>query len=148
MIKTVHIEGRWIIKAPVEKVYEMATNYKKWPEYFIGIESPIKVIKKEKNLLVVSVTLYHWLVGRHVATLKMTLNPPHDIFAENESKTLGKERERMIFNKVPEGTEYVWINDMQPRFLILTLGAFLLRPWIRKVYERNMISRYRAVLEK
>lgn len=52
-VRPVHWEGAWVIRAPRERVYELMTDFEKWPEVFPDMVKSIRVVSRTEMTAVV-----------------------------------------------------------------------------------------------
>ncbi|MDQ3802356.1 MAG: SRPBCC family protein [Acidobacteriota bacterium] len=139
--------GAWVVRAPREKVYEVMTDFEGWPKLFPEMVKSIRVVSRTDATAVLEGDFE--LMGRRGRGLmNIRLSPPAGYDADNSSEELGSERETLRFEVVPEGTLYRWAVDARPRgFFNLLLGK-LFGFYVRRFYERTLISPLRKALEK
>lgn len=50
-MKEITLRKQWLVKAPIEDVFRMMTNFEKFPEYFPKVAESIQIKKREGNYL-------------------------------------------------------------------------------------------------
>jgi ribosome-associated toxin RatA of RatAB toxin-antitoxin module len=56
-MKDINLHGNWFIKAPLLDVFNIITNFEKFPEYFPKVAESIRVTKREGNHLEMEATV-------------------------------------------------------------------------------------------
>lgn len=50
-MKDIRLHATWLIKAPLAEVFNIMTDFEKWPEYFPKVAESIRVVKREGSYL-------------------------------------------------------------------------------------------------
>jgi len=50
-MKNINLNAKWIIKAPLTEVFNIMTDFEKWPEYFPKVAQSINVVRREGSNL-------------------------------------------------------------------------------------------------
>ncbi len=57
MKEKITLHAKWLIKAPLTEVFNIMTDFEKWPEYFPKVAESIQVIRREGNYLEMDATV-------------------------------------------------------------------------------------------
>jgi uncharacterized protein YndB with AHSA1/START domain len=102
------VEVSRVIKAPREKVWEVAADPKSMLKWWPGSES-VEILSRDQNTLTIKGT---GTEGGRKATMteKWTLYPPEKIEIEVLEGPVGG-RTTQTYEEVPEGTKVTWSSD-------------------------------------
>ncbi len=56
-MKDITLRGAWLIKAPLTEVFNILTDFEKFPEYFPKVAESIQVTRREGNYLEMNATV-------------------------------------------------------------------------------------------
>lgn len=103
-MKNIHLNAKWLIKAPLSEVFNIMTDFEKWPEYFPKVAESIQVIKREGNNLEMNVTINSF-GQKFPAKMKTQILPGKGFISDNESPKFGTSgHEELLLSEHPEGT--------------------------------------------
>lgn len=61
-MKQIILHNQWSINAPIEKIFNIVTDFEKSPEYFSKVVESINIIKRENNFLEIEpINLYGYI---------------------------------------------------------------------------------------
>ena len=147
MMRTVRFHGAWVIQASRASVYELMTDFEKWPERFPKMVKAIRVVQRNEKSA--SLEGEFNLVGRRGrGVMNIRLHPPSGYDADNTSDELGKEKESIRFDEVPGGTLYRWEVNAEPTGLLTPLLGRLFGFYVRRFYERTLITPLKKAVEE
>jgi carbon monoxide dehydrogenase subunit G len=145
LMRPIHWEGSWTIRAPRERVYEVMTDFENWPKLFPDLVKSIRVIRRTDTAAVLEGEFS--LLGRKGhGVMHLRLHPPEGYSAENTSEELGEESETLKFEEAPEGTLYRWTVEARPKGLLNHLLGMVLGFYVRRFYERSLIGPLRKIV--
>ncbi len=148
-MKDITLHAKWLIKAPLTEVFNIITDFGKWPEYFPKVASGIQVVKREGNNLEMAVTIKSF--GQiFPAKMKTQILPGKGFISDNESPKFGTSgHEELLLSESPEGTiiDYTYQVAIHKRWLRIVakplIGWFSIKYW-----EKAVIDELRKRLER
>jgi carbon monoxide dehydrogenase subunit G len=146
-MKKIHLEGSYIIRAQRQKVYEILTDFESAPKHFPAVAKSAHIVSHDGNDLVVEVETKAFLGSRTFHVQMQTHLRPNKGFTSMNTSSLGVEHEVVTLEDVPEGTRFVYVNDVEVKsHLFRILGGFLIKTVALKYWERAYIGRLRKML--
>jgi carbon monoxide dehydrogenase subunit G len=134
-MKTVTLRGKYLIKAPKEKVYEVISDFERAPELFPSVAKSMRILGRDGNNLKIEATTK---ASKFSKTFKVRmdtqLDPPNGFHSINTS-SVGVEDETVRLVETAEGTIFDYENTMEitNRFVWpianLFIGKFALEFW-------------------
>ena len=91
-MRPVRWRGEWLIKAPQDRVYELMTDFERWPERFPEMVKSLKVVNRGDSCATLEGE-FELLGRRGRGVMSLRLRPPSGYDADNTSEELGAERE-------------------------------------------------------
>lgn len=148
-MKDISLHAKWIIKAPLRAVFNIITDFEKWPEYFPKVAASIQIVKREKNNLEMKATVKSF--GQNFPVkMKTQILPGKGFISDNESPKFGTSgHEELLLSKCPEGTiiNYTYQVTIHKRWLRIIakplIGWFSMKYW-----QKAVIDELRKRLEK
>jgi hypothetical protein len=123
-MKPVSLTGSWVIKAPLNSVYEVVTDFEKTPAYFPAVAKSLKIIKKNGNHLSIVAMTRTFGIPFNVK-METDLLPNKGFKSINES-ALAIEDETFLMEETPLGTQINYRNDVTIKNNFLQLFSRLL----------------------
>ena len=149
MKEKITLHAKWLIKAPLTEVFNIMTDFEKWPEYFPKVAGSIQVIKREGNYLEMDATVKSF-GQKFPVKMKYQILPGKGFISDNESPKFGTSgHEEMLLSKSPEGTliNYTYRVSIHKAWLRV-VATPLIRWYSMKYWEKAVISELRKMLEK
>jgi carbon monoxide dehydrogenase subunit G len=147
-MKSIHLAGSYIIRAPRHRVYEVLTDFESAPRHFPRVAKSARVLRRDGDDLEVEVETKAFLGSRTFRVHMETHLRPDRGFTSTNTSSVGVEHEVVTLEDVPEGTRFVYVNDMDVTSRIFRLlGGFLIRTVALRYWERAYIGRLREMLE-
>lgn len=147
-MKTVHLEGSYTIKAPRQKVYEVLTDFESAPKLFPRVAKSARVVKREGNYLEVEVETKPFLGSKTFQVHMETHLRPNEGFTSTNTSSVGVEHEVVTLEDAPEGTRFVYVNDMEVKSRIFQIfGGFLVRIVALRYWEHAYIKELKKIVE-
>ncbi len=147
-MKQIHLENSWIIKAPIEKVFNIITDFEKMPKYFPKVAETVTITKKEGNNLEIDAQVKSFGTSFPVK-MKTIIIPQRGFISDNQSPRFGTSgHEELLLENVGGDTKinYVYEVDIHKKWL-----RFIAKPLIgwfaMKAWEKAFINRLREILE-
>jgi len=148
-MKEMTLHGRWLVKAPVEDVFRMMTDFEKFPEHFPKVAESIRVKKREGNDVEMEATVRSF--GK---TFQVRMNtrilPGEGFISDNDSYQFGTSgHEELRLSKSPEGTmiNYAYRISIHKAWLRV-VATPLIRWYSMKYWEKAVINELKKALEK
>lgn len=148
-MKVINLHAKWLIKAPQMEVFNIITNFEKWPIYFPKVAASIQVVRHEGNNLEMNVIINSF-GQKFPAKMKTQILPGKGFVSDNESPKFGTSgHEELLLSEDPEGTmiDYTYEVTIHKRWLRIVaeplIGWFSMKYW-----EKAVIDVLRKRLEK
>lgn len=148
-MKDITLRAKWVIKAPKEDVFNMITDFEKWPLYFPKVAKSIKIVSQNGNLLEMKATVKSF--GRNFPVqMKTQIIPRKGFSSDNDSPKFGTSgHELLLLSENPEGTviNYKYQVSIHRPWLRLVagplIGWFSMRYWQKAVIDelKNKLER-------
>jgi len=145
----INLHANWVIKAPLVEVFNIMTDFEKWPEYFSKVAESVKVINREGNNLEIETTVKSF--GRKFrVTMKYQIIPLKGFISDNESPEFGTSgHEEFLLSESPEGTVIDYTYQVTLHKLWLRIIARPLIGWFSmKYWQKAVIDELRKRVER
>ena len=148
-MKHIHLENSWIIKAPIEKVFNIITDFENMPKNFPKVAESVTITKREGNDLEIEAQVKSF--GKTFpVNMKTKIIPQKGFISDNQSPKFGTSgHEELLLENVENGTKinYVYEVDIHKKWLQIIakplIGMFAMKAW-----EKAVINKLRKILEK
>ncbi len=141
MKEKITLNAKWLIKAPLSEVYNIMTDFEKWPEYFPKVAESIEIIKREGNYLEMNATVKSF-GQKFPVKMKMKILPLKGYISDNESPKFGTSgHEEFLLSEHREGTmiDYIYQVAIHRRWLRAVakplIGWFSMKYWQKAVID-------------
>ena len=148
-MKDITLHAKWVIKAPITEVFNIMTDFEKWPEYFPKVAESIEVVKRGRNNLEMIATVKSF-GKKFPVKMKFQILPGKGYISDNESPVFGTSgHEELLLSEHPEGTmiDYIYQVTIHKRWLRIVarplIGWFAMKYW-----QKAVIDELRKKLEK
>jgi len=148
-MKEITLHDQWLIKAPVEDVFRMMTDFERFPENFPKVAGSIQVKKREGNYLEMDATVRSF--GKEFPVrMKTRILPGEGFISDNDSYKFGTSgHEELLLSKSPEGTLIDYTYRVSIHKVWLRIVAIpLIRWYSMKYWEKAVVNELRKALEK
>ena len=149
IMKHIHLENSWLIKAPVEDVFNVMTDFENMPKNFPQVAQSIVITKREGNNLEIDAQVKSFGATFPVK-MKTKILPLRGFISDNQSPKFGTSgHEEFLLAKVSGGTKinYIYEVDIHKKWLRIIakplIGWFAMKAW-----EKAVINKLRKILEK
>ncbi|MFA6198365.1 MAG: SRPBCC family protein [Patescibacteria group bacterium] len=149
MKEKITLNAKWHIKAPLTEVFNIMTDFEKWPEYFPKVGESIQVTTREGNNLEMDATVKSF--GRRFPVkMKTQILPGRGFISDNDSPKFGTSgHEELLLSECPEGTMIDYTYQVTIHKLWLRIVAQPLIGWFSmKYWEKAVIDELRKRLER
>lgn len=148
-MKEITLHNQWLVKAPVEDVFRMMTDFEKFPEHFPKVAESIQIKKREGNYLEMD-AIVRSFGKKFPVKMKTQILPGKGFISDNDSFKFGTSgHEEFLLSGHPEGTliDYTYQVSIHKTWLRIAATP-LLRWYSMKYWEKAVISELRKALEK
>ena len=148
-MKNITLHAKWLIKASLTEVFNIMTDFEKFPEYFPKVAESIQVTKREGNYLEMNATVKSF-GQKFPVKMKTQILSGKGFISDNESPKFGTSgHEELLLSKHTEGTviDYTYQVAIHKRWLRIV--ARPLTGWFSmKFWEKAVINELRKKLGK
>lgn len=148
-MKNITLNAKWIIKAPITEVFNMMTDFEKFPEHFPKVADSIQVIKREGNNLEMNATVKSF-GQKFPVKMKTQILPGKGFISDNDSPKFGTSgHEELLLSEHQEGTliDYTYQVSIHKRWLRIVAKPLIC--WFSmKFWEKAVIDELKKKLEK
>ena len=148
-MKNITLHAKWLIKAPLSEVFNIMTDFEKWPLYFPRVAESIEVVKREGNNLEMNATVKSF-GKKFPVKMKFQILPGKGYISDNESPKFGTSgHEELLLSESPEGTMIDYTYQVSIHKRLLRIVARPLIGWFSmKYWQAAVIGPLRKRLEK
>ncbi len=147
-MKDIALRAKWIIKAPLPEVFNIMTDFERFPENFPKVAESIQIVKREGNHLEIKAIVKSFGENFPVK-MRTEILPMKGYISDNESPKFGTSgHEEFLLSESPEGTviDYTYQVAIHNRWLRVVakplIGWFSMKYW-----EKAVINELRKKLE-
>lgn len=148
-MKEITLHKQWIVRASVEDVARIMTDFERLPHYFPKIAESIQVNKREGNNLEMEATVKSF--GREFKVrMKTQILPGKGFISDNDSYQFGTSgHEEVLFSSHPEGTliDYTYQVSIHKPWLRI-IATPLIKWYSMRYWENAVIEKLRDMLER
>lgn len=123
-MKPIILAGTWIVKAPLQRIYEIVTDFEDAPKYFPLVAHSLTIKNKQGNNLTIDAVTKTFGMQFHVTMQTQVL--PNKGFKSINTSALTVEDESFLMEEVPTGTRIMYRNEVQIKNNFLQLFARML----------------------
>ncbi len=139
----------WIIKAPVEEVFKIMTDFENLPKYFPKVAEKVVISKRDGNHLEMQATVRSF--GRSFGVkMKTEILQNKGFVSDNDSYEFGTSgHEELLLSSSGEGTliDYTYQVTIHKKWLQI-VATPLIRWYSMKFWEKAVIFELKKLLEK
>lgn len=143
------LHNQWIIKAPIDDVFRIITDFEKFPEYFPKVTESIHINKQEGNYIEMDAILKSFGKTFQVK-MKTQILPNKGFISDNDSYQFGTSgHEEMLLSEHAMGTliDYTYQVTIHKKWLSI-IAIPLLRWYSMKYWEKAFINQLKKIVEK
>ncbi|MFA5023222.1 MAG: SRPBCC family protein [Candidatus Paceibacterota bacterium] len=148
-MKEIKLHNQWIVKAPVEKVFNIMTDFEHLPKYFPKVAESIQINKREGNYLEMEATVRSF-GKKFQVKMKTQILPGKGFISDNDSYQFGTSgHEELLLSPCAEGTliDYTYQVSLHKKWLRI-VATPLIRWYSMKYWEKAVIGELKKILEK
>lgn len=148
-MKAITLNATWVIKAPLADVFNMMTNFEKFPEHFPKVADSIQVVKREGNSLEMDATVKSF-GQKFPVKMKTVILPGKGFISDNDSPKFGTSgHEELLLTEHQDGTLISYKYQVSIHKAWLRIVAKPLIGWFSmKFWEKAVIDELKKKLEK
>lgn len=143
------LHNQWIIKAPIDDVFGIITDFEKFPEHFPKVAQSIQVKKRVGNYLEMDAAVRSF-GKKFQVKMKTQILPGKGFISDNDSYQFGTSgHEELLLSEHAQGTliDYTYRVSIHKAWL-RAVATPLIRWYSMKYWEKAVISELRKALEK
>lgn len=143
------LHNQWLIRAPLNDVFKIMTDFEKFPVNFPKVAESIQVNKREGDSLEIEATVKSF-GKKFKVRMKTEILPGKGFISDNDSYQFGTSgHEVLLLSPHAEGTlvDYTYQVTIHRKWLRM-VAVPLLRWYSMKYWEKSVIDRLKAILEK
>lgn len=143
------LRKQWVVKAPVDDVFRIMTDFEKFPENFPKVAESVRIDKREGNNLEMEATVKSFGKSFRVK-MKTQILPGKGFISDNDSYQFGTSgHEELLLSEHVEGTliDYTYQVAIHKKWLRV-IAVPLIRCYSMKYWEKAVIDRLKKMLEK
>lgn len=147
MNKKMRLEGEWVIDSPRDKIYDIITDFEKYPEYFPKVAESVKIVKQEYNYYEIDVILKSF--GRKFdAKMCTTVKPKTGFVSDNVSSFGTSGHEELVLYEEGYRTKIKYYYQIYIHKPLLRIVAKPMIKWFAmKAWEKAVIDQLRVLTE-
>jgi carbon monoxide dehydrogenase subunit G len=148
-MKEITLHKQWYIKAPIESVSKIMTDFENLPKYFPKVAESVDIIKRDGNFLEMEATVKSF--GRSFKVkMKTQILPGKGFISDNDSYQFGTSgHEELLLSSGGEGTLIDYTYNVSIHKVWLRIVATPLIKWYSmKAWEKAVIDELKKILEK
>jgi len=148
-MKEISLHDQWLIKAPVEDVFRIITDFEKFPKHFPKVAESIQVRKREGNYIEME-AIVKAFGKRFPVQMKTHVLPGKGFISDNKSFKFGTSgHEEILLSKSPEGTLVCYTyRVLLHKAWLRAVATPLIRWYSMKYWEKAVINELKKALEK
>lgn len=143
------LHDQWLVKAPVDDVFRIMTDFEKFPENFPKVAESVQINKRDGNNLKIEATVKSF--GRKFKVrMETQILPNKGFISDNDSYQFGTSgHEMLLLSPHTEGTlvDYTYQVTIHKKWLRI-IAVPLLRWYSMKYWEKAVINQLKLLLEK
>ena len=143
------LHNQWVVKAPVDDVFRIMTDFEKFPEHFPKVAESIRINKREGNCVEMDAIVKSF-GKRFQVKMKTKILPGKGFISDNESLEFGTSgHEEMLLSPHAKGTliDYTYQVTIHKKWLCI-IAIPLISWYSMKYWEKTVIDQLKKILEK
>ena len=148
-MKEITLHKQWVVKAPIEDVSRIMTNFEKLPEYFPKVAESVQIINRDGNNLEMEATVKSF-GKKFKVKMNTQILPGKGFISDNNSYQFGTSgHEELLLSENPEGTliDYTYQVTIHKAWLRI-VATPLIKWYSMKAWEKAVINELRRILKK
>lgn len=145
---SITLHKQWLVKAPLERVFAIMTDFEHFPQHFPRVAEAIRVEKREGDRLEMEATVRSF--GRSFKVkMRTQILPGQGFVSDNDSYQFGTSgHEELLLSPHTEGTliDYTYQVTIHKPWLRL-VATPLIKWYSMKYWEKAVIAELKRMLE-
>ncbi len=148
-MKEIKLHKQWIVKAPVEDIAKIVTDFENLPKYFPKVAESVQINKRDGNNLEMEAMVKSF--GR---SFKVKMNtqilPGKGFISDNDSYQFGTSgHEELLLSPHVDGTliDYTYQVTIHKKWLRI-IATPLIKWYSMKAWEKAVIDELKKIVEK
>jgi hypothetical protein len=147
-MKKITLHKQWVVKAPIEDVSRIMTDFEKFPEHFPKVAESIEITKREGNYLEMNATARSF-GKKFKVKMKTQILPGKGFISDNDSYEFGTSgHEELLLSPDVLGTliDYTYEVTIHKKWLRI-IAVPLIRWYSMKYWEKAVIAELKKILK-
>jgi hypothetical protein len=148
-MEQITLHKQWVVKAPIDEVFKIMTDFEKFPEHFPKVAESIKINKREGNYLEMEAIVKSF-GKKFKVKMKTQILPGKGFISDNDSYQFGTSgHEELSLSPNAEGTliDYTYQVTIHKKWLQI-VALPLIKWYSMKYWEKAVIDQLKKILEK
>lgn len=148
-MKQITLHNQWVVKAPLQDVFRIMTDFEKMPEHFPQVAEKVQIIKREGDHLEMLADVKSFGKTFKVK-MKTQILPGKGFISDNDSYEFGTSgHEELLLSEDPDGTliDYTYQVTIHKAWLRI-VATPLIKWYSMKFWEKAVIDNLKKMLEK
>jgi hypothetical protein len=148
-MKQITLHKQWIVKASIDDVFRIMTDFEKLPEHFPKVAESVQINKREGNYLEMEATVKSF-GKKFKVKMKTQILPGKGFISDNDSYQFGTSgHEELLLFTHTEGTliDYTYQVTIHKKWLSI-VATPLIKWYSMKAWEKAVIVELKKILEK
>ncbi len=148
-MKDITLQKQWLVKAPLEEVFRVMTDFEKFPERFPKVAESVCITNRNGDFLEIDATVKSFGTSFPVKMRTQILSQ-RGFISDNESPAFGTSgHEELLLLACPQGTVVNYTYRVSIHKLWLRIVAGPLIGWYSmRFWEKAVIGELKKMLEK
>ena len=148
-MKEITLHKQWVIRAQIEDVARIMTDFEKLPKYFPKVAESVDVKKRDGNNLDMEATVKSF-GKKFKVNMKTQILPGRGFISDNDSYQFGTSgHEELLLSEHTEGTlvDYTYNVTIHKPWLKI-IATPLIKWYAMKAWEKAVIDELKKMVEK
>jgi len=148
-MKEITLQKEWVIKASLDDVFRVMTDFEKFPVHFPKVAESVRIKKREGDYLGMDATVKSF-GQRFPVKMRTRILPQRGFVSDNDSPKFGTSgHEELLLSTHPEGTLITYTYRVSIHKIWLRFVATpLIRWYSMKYWEKAVIDELKKMFEK
>jgi carbon monoxide dehydrogenase subunit G len=147
-MKKITLHKQWVVKASIDDVFKIMTDFEKLPEYFPKVAESLQINKRDGNNLEMEATVKSF-GKKFKVKMKTQIIPGKGFISDNDSYQFGTSgHEELLLSPNMEGTliDYTYQVSIHKKWLRI-IATPLIKWYSMKAWEKSVIDQLKKILK-